>query len=712
MRICYQTEKTAKNIKKMNYISLFDDFTELNESYSFESDSLIESKINQMNSLKENCMAAWDLSEFKNFFSSFINEGLSEEDSKELVEKSYCTYELGILYEHKNEWFNSPGDVHYLEDNESEVPRAILFKDNTIHIITGESLRILKEELDLLNEGWFSDIGNFLGKAKDKVKGAFNKYVKEPVKKAASWVGDKVSKAWDALSSGAKAVWEFSKKIVSAIVVFVKENPLTAIGIGLQILGSIVSFIPVAGQIISPILSVIAGGITVYEGITNILTVGKEIGNAKDVKMIVKGGAKMIFGAAELILGIKDLVIAIADAIPGAAPAGIGVKTGVIAWAKKFNKDAFSTTVAGTGAGKILGCSEWLGEFFVTLCEKAPFMKNLVTKGDNILGAGKLGKLVAKAEPGKLVAKGVDKGITKGREEVLADGRISEIDYWDGNISESDTEGWGFGELLINFMVYVGKSCFSWLYDSVVSGIGMVGKAINGLLELPNKITKGIDQFKKEHSKSFIGGIISGALSSAVRPLSSCTGKFVDQYIKPKVKPVTGWMTSLGKRNNDISAKIKSNKKLKSPVPGIKEKAPEKIPVKKIEISAKDKAAIKKIGTSGTKSLVKAGGGSEKIVAKIDKANNEFKKKFPGVSKEKGSWGQSPSGKATYTFKSKEAEGSVTLFNDGKYTVISGPNKNSRGEFKAEKGIKLIEPKDGWKKNESRKYVLSINSFM
>jgi hypothetical protein len=171
-------------------------------------------------------------------------------------------------------------------------------------------------------------------------------------------------------------------------------------------------------------------------------------------------------------------------------------------------------------------------------------------------------------------------------------------------------------------------------------------------------------------------------------------------------------MTSLGKRNNDISAKIKSNKKLKSPVPGIKEKAPEKIPVKKIEISAKDKAAIKKIGTSGTKSLVKAGGGSEKIVAKIDKANNEFKKKFPGVSKEKGSWGQSPSGKATYTFKSKEAEGSVTLFNDGKYTVISGPNKNSRGEFKAEKGIKLIEPKDGWKKNESRKYVLSINSFM
>jgi hypothetical protein len=64
----------------MKYLSLFDDFAKVDESYNFDSDGLLEAKINQMSSLRENCMAAWDFPEFKNFFGGSLNENNSEEE--------------------------------------------------------------------------------------------------------------------------------------------------------------------------------------------------------------------------------------------------------------------------------------------------------------------------------------------------------------------------------------------------------------------------------------------------------------------------------------------------------------------------------------------------------------------------------------------------------------------------------------------------------
>jgi TolA-binding protein len=108
---------------------------------------------------------------------------------------------------------------------------------------------------------------------------------------------------------------------------------------------------------------------------------------------------------------------------------------------------------------------------------------------------------------------------------------------------------------------------------------------------------------------------------------------------------------------------------------------------------------------------------SQELQAQNERAMNlaldEFKKKFPAVSKLKGTWGQSWTGKPTYTYQSKEAEGAVTLFNDGKYTVITGPNKLERGDFRGDKSVKLNAPKGGWKKNESGfNYLTSFDAFL
>ena len=687
----------------MRYLSLFDDFTKVDESYNFDSDGLLEAKINQMSSLRENCMAAWDFSEFKNFFGGSLNENNTDKENEVLLEKAYSTYELGVLYENNQDWFNSKEEIFFLSGENIEEGHVVLFKNNRLHIIKESTLERLKDNSELILEGFFGAIGDFVVGAAKGAKNAFNKYVVQPVKKAVAYVGKKAVQAWDTLSAGARAVWEFSKKIISAIGVFIKENPLTAIGIGLQILASIVSFIPAFGNAAAGVLSAIAGAITIIEAVQNIYAATKDIGAADKVKNIIKGGAKLVFGAVELILGIKDTITAVADAVPGAAMIGVTLKTGVISWGTKFNTKAFSATIAGTGTGKIIGCSEWLGEFFTTLCKEAPFMAKIGKEGT------KVGKVLKTGT--ELLAKGGNAGIASGKEAVLDHEEYHE--EWNETINEAEGGSWGFGELLINFLVYVGKSCFGWLYDTVVAGIGLIGKAINGLLEIPGKITRAIDSFKKNYSGSAVGGIISSALSSAVRPLTNCAQKFVDVYVKPKVKPVTGWMTSLGKRNNEIWKKVQGNDKLKSPVGGIKEQSGPKIPAKKLDITTKDKTAIKKIGVTGTATLVKAGGGSEKLLDKLKKSQGEFTKKFPAVSKLKGTWGQSPSGKATYTYQSKEAAGTVTLFNDGKYTVISGPNKKARGDFQAAKAVKLNAPKEGWKKNESGfNYLTSFDAFL
>lgn len=682
----------------MRYLSLFDNFDKVEESFNFDSDNVLEAKLNQMSMLRENCMAAWDFSGFKDFFGASLNESNSEEENQYLLEKAYYTYELGVLYEDKKDWFTSKGNIIYLEDKESEEGNIILFKDNQLHIISESSFTKLQNNTELLLEGWWDSTVNFVsGVAKD-VKGAWNKYVAEPVTKAAKYVGGKISQAWDALSSGAKAVWEFSKKIISAIGTFIKENPLTAIGIALQIIGTILSFIPVA-NFLSPILAMIAGGITVYEGITNLLKAGKEAAGAKKVGDIVKGGGKIVFGSASLLLGIKDLVASASEALPGMGSVGIAIKTGVTSWATKFSGTAFGS-VASVGIGKALGCSSWLGEFFASLCEKAPFMAKIGTNS-KVLDTGK-----------KILTKGADAGLDAAKEEILDHEEY--IPEWDETINEDAGGSWGFGELVINFMVYVGKSCFSWIYDIVVGAISGFGKIINGLLGLPGKISAGISRFKKEQGGSFIGGIISSALSSAVKPMTDVGQKFIDVYIKPKVEPVTNWMTSLGKRNVEIAKKINANPKLKSPVAGVKQQGPPKIEVKKVEITSADKANIKKIGTAGVATIVKAGGGSEKVLDKMKKNQGEFTKKFPGVSKLNGTWGQSKSGESTYTYKSKMAGGSVTLFKNSAYYVLDGPNKGLKGDFKStDKGVNLKKPKSGWKKEikESLIYLKSQKNF-
>ena len=621
----------------MKYISLFDDFTKVEESYSFDNDSLLESKLNQMNSLKENCMAAWDFGTFGDFFNGFINESVSDAERGILLEKAYYTYELGVLYEHNKDWFNSGDNIYYLEDNSNDVPRSILFKDNRLYIISGETITKLREGLEILNESWLGDLvdgaANLIGKGVSVVKSAVKKYVVEPVKKAAAYVGDKLSQAWDALSSGAKAVWEFAKKIASAIASFITEDPINAIAIGLMIISGIISFIPAAGTVIGPVLMVIAGVLQLYTGAKDLIKASKEVGAAEKVIDIVKGGTKIVFGSAGLLLGIKDIITSAAAALPGMGSTGVAIKASVTSWAKNISKTAFGAP-ASKGIGAALGCSAWIAEFFSTLCLNAPFMKKFVTiaaDGSKVINKKWLdvGTKIANA------------GAGKGVEAVTATDKKQnaslDLDSYNNHLDEDKGGGsWGFGELVVNFLAYIGRACFSWLFKVITGALSGIGKIINGIMDLPSRITRGIDSFRKEYGSSFIGGILSGALATFVRPFSNVGAKVIDKYVKPIVKPITGWMIDLGKKDATIAAKIKQNPKLaKPPIPGVKDPGKVTIPERKVEITAKDRAAIKKIGVTGVKTMVKAGGGSEKWWKKLRNHRMNSKRNFLEFLKKK-----------------------------------------------------------------------------
>jgi len=680
------------------YISLFDDFSSMDESYYFDDESLLESKINQMNSVKENCMAAWEFSDFSDFFGQFINENASLEEREMMLNEAYCTYELGLMHEHHQSWFDGNENVYYLDDPSGKIPKAFLVKENVFYMISQESMEMLKSGKipSIINEG----IMDYLGGFGNKLKGAYNKYVAEPVKKAAIYVGGKLVKAWDALSSGAKAVWNFCKKIASSVAAFFKEDPATAIGIVCSIIGAVLGGIPGVGGAIGAVFIMIGGGLGMYTGGRDILAGSKIVGKADKAMNIVKGTAKLILGSVSMLLGIKDVITAPANVAPGTGAASLVFNKTTKAWAEKFTKAAI-TNPTNKGLAGALG----------------PFMQKFVTKNADgsveitakwLKGTASASTQTTNYNVGKTTDVDDDKKKSKKQNAGF------DTNTYSGEINEAEG-GWGFTDFFIPLLSYVGRTCFSFIYKIIVGAISGIGKLINGVLEIPKMLTRGVDDFSKKYGSSVVGGMISAHLKIFVKPAAMVAGKFVDGYIKPKVQPITNWMVALGKRDADIGKKIKENPGLaKSPVPGVKE---EKItipkPKEKFEVSGSDKVALKKIGNKGDKALVKAGGGSPKMLEKMKKVQGEFKKKFPSVTKLKGSWGSSPSGRATFTYKDKKANGYVTLFNDGKYTVIDGPNKKMRGDFSS-KGdrIKLDPPKGGFKNNESRNYVLSISSFL
>lgn len=261
----------------------FSMFNNLRDIHKNTSQMWIDTGKLWLNALSESVMPLFSISDFKRE----ILPNLNESKDYESLQDAYAIYELALLRTHRPDWFLNENSIIALPNYADN--KVVLCKNGNMFIISMSTWVAI-------NENWFSDM----------------------VDKGKELAGD----VWDGLKQGAKDTWAFISKIATASWNYSKNNPHEVIASTLNILSGIISFAPVIGQIVAPILTSLAGSVEIHGGYSKISKGFKYLSGVKDpiVKTIVsvKEGIPYLFaGIITLFLGSLDLVTGIKAATPG-----------------------------------------------------------------------------------------------------------------------------------------------------------------------------------------------------------------------------------------------------------------------------------------------------------------------------------------------------------------------------------------------------------
>jgi len=459
-------------------------------------------------SLKENVMAKLEMKEFSNLFGSSIFESSSD---PLLLEKAYSTYELGLLYENRRDWFEDNDQIYILESEDYN----LLFKNESLFFISGPTLKLLKEEWS------WKDVESSWNSIKSSASVAMNKV------EAAN------QKVWNAMSAGAKEVWEFNKRIVLAAVEFVKNDPLTCAAIFLQLLSAIVAFIPTAGQATGPIFLALAGIIEVYVGTTKIAKAWKKFSNievtqqSKAITSFAEGAPYLVAGSTSILLGLNDVLSAPKAAFPGAGATSTALRATSTKWSSSF-------------AGQLAGGAEH-------------FVANVAGKGASKVGPSLVGPI------SKFMKKG----------------------------------GSGLAATAVSVIfLKVGKSVLGSFFDAVLNGLANVGSAFSFVLSLPTKASEMMEKLIAA-AQTPISKILISPLKNIINPVVKFLGKLLDTYIKPMVDGFTEYIKVVIKNRKTLEAYGDATK-VSDTQPLVKSQVG-KIKPKTAEVSKEDLNKIKKI---------------------------------------------------------------------------------------------------------------------
>jgi hypothetical protein len=687
--------------------------------------------------LKQNgCVVGMDVNEFKKTFrSNSLLESKGYDESEALLEKAHSVYELGMLQESKSHWFTneapiyeySKGVISYLEFEGN----ILLFKDGEAFMISERSLGLWKnhesisenlfEEIfgNSLNEFWSWTDNPVVNGLQSAVEWTNTNIVEPTNQLVQDYVIDPLKSAWDALSTGAQKIYDFSKKVLNAITTFISENWQDIafyITVVLQVIAGIVAFIPAAGQIIGPILLIVAGALQIGLGFYDVYE-GVEIAKECPVNPMeeaapefAKGILKLLGGSVSVLLGVHDIATSAKAAIPGAALTSTAVAVPAKSWVSN-------------AAGKLATAGAAVGVFETVL-------KYIIE------AAGSAGtKALAKQAAGysaKKTAIIAGEALTKAGAEVIGK-----------KLGDKSMEA------VVPILCMAGQNALGWLWDTILSAVATMGELLNGLLELPTKVTNGIKSFNDQYSGTTFGYVVGGALSSFIDPVAKVLSWFSENKVKPVVQPITNWMVSLKKDNKAITTTIESKPDLKAALKGESIPQPQgTIPSEEYQISDSDKENLAKIqtaesGQSLDNAIMKKWGPFESIrkivkehFEKIKKEQERlFSEKFPALLKKlpNGKWDRLKDGSLCYKAKDYyKVEGDITFYNNGRYKIYSGPNAEVMGDYTADTRIRLSRPKGGFKltkkkeeekkvkkeksskkekKNESLNYILSREDF-
>ena len=490
----------------MNYVDSFYNFVPNDGSINF----------NELFSLNESGTSArYNREEFKSLFRDSLleSDGYVDED---LLEGAHAYYELGVLYEHKSEWVEAAGNNIFL-DCDSHV---ILIKNGVGYMIEKNTLVAAKS----LNEGALSWLEDKWNKAKEVGKAVIKKTVAV------------VKGGWDKLSYGAKKAWEFVKSCGSAVVEFIKgmtwvEWAALAMSLLSAIMGivqavligsGVASWVSPAAGVLAGIFQCIGGGLHLYEGGVKIKNAGKVLSKNDEITPLQMFMAKATQAVPEYLVGSGMIALGIYDIVK-AATSPVNPTTGsesvVVGTSAKNSLKAAAKTVAKPG-GAIHHAIE---ETTVSLFKK-------------------IGVDIAK-QSGKLALKGAKEEVVK----AVSKAGVSAV-----------------GKIGTAIVSTVSSAILSSLLDKIWGFVLKAGEGITKgfdfIINIPKKISEGIDNFVKKSKGSTFFSIIAKGLSKIVKPLTDSAAKVIDKYIQPTVNYVKGWFAREIKSYNDATEIIKHYK--------------------------------------------------------------------------------------------------------------------------------------------------------
>ena len=427
----------------------------------------------------------------------------------------------------------------------------------------GEGFLIEKITFNKINE-WLTmdDIHKAWGNLKKSAGNAWDK-------------GDKIIKsAGKAISYGAEKAWNFLKSCGNAVVKFVKGMTflewaalaLSLLSAVLGIAGAAAGAVTGIGAALIPIggaCQIIAGGIHLYEGWHRYEGAIKVFGK-NGVSPMEKFHAALATALPEGLVGTLLLLLGINDVITG-----IGGMADPTAGSRAV---ATSTSAKMTLQG---------------------FLK----------------------APGAAMEKAIER---------LAEGALKKV-----GISLSHAAAEGMAKVGTTVFATVApailSSMFTWLFKGFLETGNMITKGIDGLINIPAKISDGITKFQKG-AKGGLAEILAKGLSTVVKPMTDCAAKVIKKSVQPIVDKVKNWF------KNQLQAYDKNKKMMDEYMHGLHTVEKHKQDKYVKPIFAVDK--IKELSKSEISLIKKASVVFKNVDGKKDK-NNKGKK---GKVKESQIW--------------------------------------------------------------------------
>lgn len=319
----------------------------------------------------------------------------------------------------------------------------------------------------------------------DDITGAWNSFTSKVVSVAKS-VTNKVAKVVDAMSAGVKKAWEWVKAAGSAAVKFMSKMTWVdwaTLGLGVlsACMGSIGSAIPGATIIAGAILA-ITGGLHIYEGHHKFSEAKEKLKNitagnySKNTAAINVALPDIAMGSIFTILGINDLAVGLTR---GLADPTAGLQS-------------LGIKGAAINGGK-----------------KA--IKSMAHKIEYTIGGGWAGKAMENLGKSSFAKEFAEKAVGYTGMQIV------------GIL--------GHGVLV---------SCLGWIYKACLKLEASLMKGISWLLDLPQKLTDGIEKLSK-NATGVVGKIIAKGLNLLVKPLTSSAATVINNYVKKPVNDAKKW---------------------------------------------------------------------------------------------------------------------------------------------------------------------------